>query len=217
MANEDFSKIDDITSVPVMFSKVKKGSKKYREILIGKTEANSAPKMKTEADWKISAKQGRENFFEKAFSFWKYSSLLTKIQLMLLKISNHQIKLNSQLKHYARDENGLRVEPGCTFCTLANEVSIDEESYKHFFLCCPQSKGVLEPIATKYNIPIPNVENKGELILYYWPWKGKWKELRINVFYAIYKNYLLTCRARKILPPSIHSENVLKIECKNIE
>ena len=36
VGNEDFSKVDDIISVPDMFSKVKKGSKKYREILLRK-------------------------------------------------------------------------------------------------------------------------------------------------------------------------------------
>ena len=96
--------------------------------------AKSAPKTKIEADWKISEKQGRENFFEKTFSFWKQSCLPAKIQLMLLKLSNHQIKLNSQLKHFAHDENGQRVEHGCTFCTLANEENVDEETYMHFFL-----------------------------------------------------------------------------------
>ena len=99
--NEDFSKKEDLISVPDMFSKVKKGSQKYREILLGNKEVKSAPKMKIEADWKISEKQGRENFFEKAFSFWKNSCLPARIQLMLLKISNHQLKLNSQLKHLA--------------------------------------------------------------------------------------------------------------------
>ena len=90
-----------------MFSKVKKGSKKYREILLGKREINSAPKMKIVADWKISEKQGRENFFEKAFILWKNTCLPEQIRLILLKISNHQIKVNSLLKHFARDENGL--------------------------------------------------------------------------------------------------------------
>ena len=46
--------------------------------------------------------------------------------------------------------------------------------------------------------------------------KIKAKELRINIFYAIYKFYLISCRARKILPTAPHFENVLKIECKNI-
>ena len=111
---------------------------------------------------------------------------------MLLKISNHNLKLNSQLKHYARDENGRRVQPGCTFCTISGEQTIEEEGYKHFFLNCAHNKHTLEPIAQKYNIPIPNRETKGELILYFWPWQGKWEELRINIFYAIFKYYLLT-------------------------
>ena len=44
IGNEDFSTINDILSVPDMFIKVKKGSKKYREILIEKTKTIYAPK-----------------------------------------------------------------------------------------------------------------------------------------------------------------------------
>jgi hypothetical protein len=56
--------------------------------------------MKTiETRWRISEKNGMENFFEKAFGFWKNSCLPAKIQLILLKICNHQLKLNNQLKH----------------------------------------------------------------------------------------------------------------------
>ena len=94
-----------------MFKKVKKGSQKYKKILLKSTDTNSAPRKKIEKDWKISAKAGREKFFEKAFSFWKHSFLRAKIQLVILKICNHQLKLNSQLKHFARDENGNRVKP----------------------------------------------------------------------------------------------------------
>ena len=74
----------------------------------------------------------------------------------------------------------------------------------------------LNLLAGKYKIPVPNRETKGELIIYYWPWVGKWEELRINIFYAIFKFYLMSCRTRKILPTAPHFENVLKIECKNI-
>ena len=89
-----------------MFKTVKKGSQKYKTILLKSTNVNSAPRRKIEKDWKISEKTGRENFFEKAFSFWKNSFLPAKIQLILLKICNRNLKLNSQLKHFARDENG---------------------------------------------------------------------------------------------------------------
>ena len=150
-----------------MFKTVKKGSQKYKKILLKSTNTNSAPRKKIEKDWKISEKTGRENFFEKAFSFWKNSFLPAKIQLILLKICNHHLKLNSQLKHFARDENGDRVKPECTFCTLSQEENPDEESYRHFFLECKHSRNTFIPVSNKYNIPIPNTISKGELILYF--------------------------------------------------
>ena len=108
------------------------------------------------------------------------------------------------------------MKPECTFCTISDEENIEKESYKHFFLDCKHSKSTLEPTARKYNIPTPNVTTKGELILYYFPWEGKWEELRLNIFYAIFKFYLLSCRRRKILPNSQHFEITLKFECRNI-
>ena len=121
--------------------------------------------------------------FKKAFSFLKISILPAKIQLMLLKIWNHQLKLNSQLKHYARDENGDRVKPDCTFCTLSLEDNIEEESYRHFFLECKHSLNTFTTISSKYNIPTPNTKSKGELIIYYFPWEGIFYRLRLGKFY----------------------------------
>jgi hypothetical protein len=130
---------------------------------------------------------------------------------MLLKICNHQLKLNAQLRHYATDENGARIRPECTLSTISNE-----KTYKHFFLECKHSKTNLEPISRTYNIPIPNVETKDKLILYYFPWEGKWDETRNNVYYAIYDFFLLSCGTRKILPTPGHFEINLKFDCKNI-
>ena len=85
--NHDFSEKEDPESLPKLFENVKKGSQKYRELLLMNKETISAPKAKIERDWKISEKPGREFFYEKAFSFWKNSCLPAKMQLMLLKIS----------------------------------------------------------------------------------------------------------------------------------
>ena len=135
---------------------------------------------------------------------------------MLLKICNHQLKLNAQLRHYATDETGARIRPECTFCTISNEENLEKETYKHFFLECKHSKTTLEPLSQKYNIPSPNVQTKGELILYYFPWEGKWDELRINIYFAIFKFFLLSCRTRKILPTPGHFETIIRFESKNI-
>ena len=58
--NQDFSKKKDPASLPLMFSKVKKGSQTYRNILLGNSGTVSAPKSKIEKDWRISEKAGRE-------------------------------------------------------------------------------------------------------------------------------------------------------------
>ena len=39
---------------------------------------------------------------------------------------------------------------------------------------------------------------------------------RINIFYAIYLYYILTCRTRKKLPMSTNFEIMLRYECKHI-
>jgi hypothetical protein len=65
----DFSNKEDPASQPLMFSKVKRGSQTYRNILLTNSGAVSAPKNKIEKDWRISEKAGRENFYEKTISF----------------------------------------------------------------------------------------------------------------------------------------------------
>jgi hypothetical protein len=74
----------------------------------------------------------------------------------------------------------------------------------------------LQPIAANYKIPIPNLITKGELVLYYFPWDSYWDEIRINVFFAIYKYFLISCRARKKLPTPTNFEMTLRYECKYI-
>ena len=144
-----------------------------------------------------------EKFFEKSLSFWRTSCLPAKIQLLLLKICNHNLKLNNQLKHYALDDRGVRVKPECTFCRISDPNMDTKERYRHFFLDCMHSRGALDLVATKYNIPLPDTTTFGESILYYHLQPGYWDEMRTNIFLAIYKLFLTSCRTRKILLESI--------------
>ena len=212
----DFTNDDEAPSLPEMFDKVKKGSQAYKKILLHTSNQIGAPRLKIEQDWKISEKEGMEKFFEKALSFWRTSCLPAKIQLLLLKICNHNLKLNNQLKHFALDERGVRVKPECTFCKISEPLTDTKESYRHFFIDCIHSREALDPIAAKYNIQLPDTTTHGESILYYHIQQGHWDELRTNIFLAIYKLFLTNCRTRKILPNSNHFEAVLKYECKNI-
>ena len=58
--------IDEPASLPEMFSKVKKGSQKYKTILLSNSKFTFAPKNTIEKMWRISEKPGRETFYKKA-------------------------------------------------------------------------------------------------------------------------------------------------------
>ena len=53
----NFTKNDEEESLPSMFKSVKKGSQKYKKILLKSINTDSAPKRKIERDWKISEKK----------------------------------------------------------------------------------------------------------------------------------------------------------------
>ena len=117
--------------------------------------------------WRISAKYDREKYMMKAFGFWKVSFLPANLQNLHLQIMNHKLKCNDQLKHFARDSNNVLVRGDCTFCTLKGIENPEEESYKHIFVECASSNEALSPIATKYNIALPDLTEEGEKIIYF--------------------------------------------------
>ena len=124
--------------------------------------------------------------------------------------------MNDQLKHFARDENNQLISGDCTFCKLKNIANPSEESYKHIFLECASSIGALNPVATKFNITLPDMDEEGEKVIYYFIQDERWNELRTNVFFLIYKYYINNCRLRKILPTPEQLERTVKYETKKI-
>ena len=83
--------------------------------------------------------------------------------------------MNDQLKHFAKDENNVLVKGDCTIFTLNQVVNPEEETYRHIFTQCHFSQGVLNTIASKYNIEVSDADENGEQIVYFFPQEGKWK------------------------------------------
>ena len=65
-------------------------------------------------------------------------------------------------------------------------------------------------------VTLPDMEEEGEKVLYFFMQDSKWNELRTNIFYMIYKYYINNCRLRKILPTEYQFERTLKYETKKI-
>jgi hypothetical protein len=65
-----------------------------------------------------------------------------------------------------------------------------------------------------FKIPLPNTNKKGELLLYFFPWKDKWEFIRINVFYMLYKYYITSCKYQNKLPTFNGIEHFIRSEVK---
>ena len=62
---------------------------------------------------------------------------------------------------------------------------------------CASSRSAINPIAAKYNITMPDSEEEGEKIIYFWPTDDIWGEIRLNNFFLIYRAYINACTLRK--------------------
>jgi hypothetical protein len=117
--------------------------------------------------WNIAAKYEKEAYLKSVFTFRKTPYLPSYFQNLRMQIINHKLKLNAQLKHFPRDKNNQRISGDCTFCRINNIVDPSEESFKHLFLECASSINALNPIANRYNIPLPDMDEEGEKVLYF--------------------------------------------------
>jgi hypothetical protein len=45
---------------------------------------------------------------------------------------------------------------------------------------CASSIAALNPIANRFNIPLPDMEEEGEKVLYFFMQDGKWNELTLS-------------------------------------
>jgi len=63
---------------------------------------------------------------------------------------------------------------------------------------------------------MPDTEEEGEKIIYFWPSDDKWGEIRLNTFFLIYKAYIIACRLRKELPTQVALDRYIKNETRKI-
>ena len=143
-----------MTSIKDVFNATKKGSKYYKAIWLQKIN-----------QVKLYVPDGTSpgNMRRKCiFTFWKTLYLPSNLQNLHLQIINQKLKLNDQLRYFARDENNQPVSGNCTFCTINNIEEPSEESYRHLFLECASIIGALNPIANRFNINLTDMEEEGD-------------------------------------------------------
>ena len=116
MTNDySFKSEQKYSSLKEVFDNTKKGSRNYKAIIMKAVNTKNQPADTINTKWRISEKYDKEVYMKKTFDFWKVSFLPANLQNLHLKIINHKLKCNDQLKHFANND---LLKGDCTFCTI---------------------------------------------------------------------------------------------------
>ena len=101
--NRVLEKKSMVIGLPDLYLGVKKGSKKFKKLLLKNKKLKVKPWTTMNDKWNISAKNGRENYFEKVFSLWRKPYLPAKLQNFCLLHVNNRYNYNIQLSKYKQN------------------------------------------------------------------------------------------------------------------
>ena len=125
------------TSLITFFDSVKKGSKKFRNVLFSdqnSTAINNHSGLKKRLalisnlyNDQIEVCVRRDDFF----SIFNSNIIPTIIRTNFFNMLNNYTMLNGQISHF--DEN---INPSCSFCLISNVANPQTETFTHFILHC---------------------------------------------------------------------------------
>ena len=95
---------------------VKKGSTRFKEIMIDKKKVEIQPWTTIKERWNLDEEGEHSGYREKAFKYWKTGFLSAKLQNFALLHVNNRYKYNNQQSKYKKDSEGQLVRNRCTFC-----------------------------------------------------------------------------------------------------
>jgi len=109
--------------------RIKRGSKKFRKIIVGKDEQRISSNMVKFAE--ITDTVVNLNFSEKLNCQWVKPYYSNAMRVFLFKYYNNLLGLNSRVAHFVRNH-----PRSCTFCDLARVRQENSETIKHLFYDC---------------------------------------------------------------------------------
>ena len=120
-------------------------SKHFRAYLEPKKSLNSCVPSKSRALWGgVALNHERESIF---IQTWNQNYLPMSLRNFAFKLLNNNVKLKSQLHHFAGNGN---ISQSCTFCTLNNVNDPEKENYKHFLVLCNTTTNILNEYFTEF-------------------------------------------------------------------
>ena len=126
---------------------VKKGSKKYKEILIYAKRVEIQTWKTIKEKWEIDEDGVDKGLREKAFKHWKTGFFSAKLHNFSLLHMNNRYKYDKQMCKYKKDSYNIAVSDKLTFCKIVVQNTTQIESREHIHLTCNISVKVLKETA----------------------------------------------------------------------
>jgi len=180
---------------------VKKGSKKFRKILIydEQTEIpHNINKFATNTETIIGIETSR--FLNSA---WNFSGYCNSFRVFLFKFYNNTLGYNYMLSRFINN-----VEPYCTFCATVRNVDLEPETPLHIFYTCPCVEPILNRL--KNNILQDNEELRRTDFFVRHNFENSQKNLALFVIWSKTRYYIWEQKLRKSLP--VYDELVAFLE-----
>jgi hypothetical protein len=129
-------------------TRFKKGSKNFRNIFnkaeFGKVVSSKNKKIKTFFQL-VNLEILPEPDLEKFQSEWAKGFYPMKVRDFVYKFRNNILGINTRVSHFANN-----VSRRCTFCVLANERNILDETFSHLFYECSHTNKTIKSFLQKY-------------------------------------------------------------------
>jgi hypothetical protein len=147
-AKQQFGKnAHDSKSLVEFLGSFKKGSKKFREILMQKIPSGKLNNLQQVKTFKKIT--GIENLSEDRLksmhSAWTANFIDAKTRDFMFKYHNNLLGTNQRVNKFNPE-----IDPSCTFCNLAHTLPAPLETFEHIFYTCPVVNKTLEKMFEKY-------------------------------------------------------------------
>ena len=123
-------------SVKDFCARIRKGSKKFRKIISGKTPLSISTNMHRYAEL-LDQVINLENSTRLNLQ-WNVSYLPNSVRTFVFKLHNNLLGTNARVAHFVRNHSRE-----CTFCTLVRSPEENPETITHLFFECPSIEGTI--------------------------------------------------------------------------
>jgi len=189
--------------------RIKKGSKRIREVFSGKTSHSVSQNMLKYAELTETIINVNNSCLIN--SSWSYSYLHNSTRTFIFKLHNGLLGLNSRVAHFVRNHPNT-----CTFCDLGRIPEENQETTKHLFFDCFFVENVIPELYTWiFNSPDRRFLTRTEFFIGF-DSENIWKNRTLHVVNLLTKQYIWDCKLRFTLPRYENLKNSVVSDLKRM-